>query len=127
LNNEEQNYDELTLPSRTFRVANGRVVGIIDEYDAMVQAIDKILQTERFVYPIYSENYGNDLEDLVGKDFEYIKVESERMLDEALKADERITDVFVDDVKKIDSNSMLITVSVQTIFGNVDISQEVRQ
>lgn len=118
-------FQEETLPTMTFKVADGRVIGVVDDYDAMVQAIDKIMRTERFVFPIYTEDYGNDLEDLVGADFEYIKVEAERMIDEALQADDRVTGVYVDEITKVASNSVQITGSVETIFGNVDFTKGV--
>lgn len=116
-------FNEITLPTKTFSIENGRINGFIDEYEAMVQAIDKIMKTERFVYPIYSENYGNDLPDLIGKNFDYIKVESERMIDDALQADDRVTGVYVDDVRKLDRESVLITGTVETVFGNVDFEK----
>ncbi|QHJ83324.1 MAG: hypothetical protein [Bacteriophage sp.] len=118
-------FQEETLPTMTFKVAEGRVIGVVDDYDAMVQAIDKIMRTERFVFPIYTEDYGNDLEDLVGADFEYIKVEAERMIDEALQADDRVTGVYVDDIYKLSDDSVQITGSVETIFGNVDFTKGV--
>lgn len=118
-------FQEETLPTMTFKVADGRVIGVVDDYDAMVQAIDKIMRTERFVFPIYTEDYGNDLEDLVGADFEYIKVESERMIDEALQADDRVTGVYVDEITQVANDSVQITGSVETIFGNVDFTKGV--
>lgn len=118
-------FSEETLPTTTFKISGGRVIGVVDDYDAMVQAIDKIMQTERFVFPIYSEDYGNDLEDLVGADFDYIKVEAERLIDEALSADDRVTGVYVDDIYKVSDDSVQITGSVETIFGNVDFEKGV--
>jgi hypothetical protein len=59
---------EVTAPSLTYRVINGRIVGMIDGQDAARQAIDKILRTERFVWPIYDDQYGNDLAELLGKE-----------------------------------------------------------
>ena len=46
------------MPSKTYRIdfQTGRISGTVDGRDAMVQAIRKILQTERFQYLIYSWN-----------------------------------------------------------------------
>ncbi|TPR48172.1 DUF2634 domain-containing protein [Apilactobacillus micheneri] len=118
-------YSEETLPSKTYKVKNGRILATIDDYEAMVQAIDKIMQTERFVYPIYDENYGHDLNDLISKDFEYIQVEAERMIEEALKADDRVEDVTVDSVEKTSQDSILISATVDTIFGQINIEKGV--
>lgn len=125
MDNEE--FTEETLTSRTYLIDGDRVNGIIDDYDAIKQAVDKILNTERFVFPIYSENYGSDLNDLIGQDFDYIKVEAERMLDEALRADDRVTGVYVDDVTKVNDDSVLIVGTVETMFGNIDFSKEVAE
>lgn len=125
MDNEE--FTEETLTSRTYSIDGDRVNGIIDDYDAIKQAVDKILNTERFVFPIYSENYGSDLNDLIGQDFDYIKVEAERMLDEALRADDRVTGVYVDDVTKVNDDSVLIVGTVETMFGNIDFSKEVAE
>ena len=78
-------------PTYTFKVANGRIRGMTDELDAMQQAVDKILKTERFVYQIYDEQYGNDLPELIGESINYSESEAERMVVEALGADDRIT------------------------------------
>jgi hypothetical protein len=44
-NEENQN------PTLTFQIANGRIRNKFDGLGAMVQAVDKILKTERFVFP----------------------------------------------------------------------------
>lgn len=121
----DNEFIEETLPSKTYEIGGGRVKGIIDDYDALKQAVNKILNTERFVFPIYSENYGTDLPDLIGEDFEYIRVEAERMLDEALRSDDRITGVYVDKITKVANDSVLLVGSVETMFGNIDFSKEV--
>lgn len=117
--------EEETLPSRTYRVQNGRIIAMTDGQAAMVQAVDKILRTERFVYPIYDDQYGNDLGELIGKGFDYAEVEVERMLTEALEADDRVTDVSVDEIEQIDSTTLKATGSCETIFGTIPIESEV--
>ncbi|MCL0330620.1 DUF2634 domain-containing protein [Apilactobacillus xinyiensis] len=122
--NIEGDVDEVTSPSLTYLVKDGRIIQMTDEHEAMVQAIDKILRTERFVYSIYSENYGNDIPDLVNKDIDYIKVEIERMVDEALLADDRVVSTTVEVVVQTSRDSVLIVGSAETIFGNVPIRKE---
>ncbi|WP_211089600.1 DUF2634 domain-containing protein [Levilactobacillus tujiorum] len=121
----DDDLEEETLPSRTYLVKNGRIQSMIDGREAMVQAIDKILRTERFVFPIYTEDYGNDFNELLGKDFDYAEVEVERMLEEAMYADDRVTDVRVDDVQKMNSTTLMVSGTVETIFGTVPIESEV--
>ncbi len=121
----DDDLEEETLPSCTYLVKNGRIQSMIDGREAMVQAIDKILRTERFVFPIYTEDYGNDFNELLGKEFDYAEVEVERMLEEAMYADDRVTDVRVDDVQKMNSTTLMVSGTVETIFGTVPIESEV--
>lgn len=119
---DESLYDEPTL---TFKVENGRIRGKVDEKQAMIQAVDKILQTERLVYPIYSDQYGNDLNDLIGKDMGYAKVEAERMIKEALVADDRVIEVDIDDVTEVSRDILEIKGTCVTVYGNINIDSEV--
>lgn len=112
-------------PTLTFKVENGRIRGKIDELSAMVQAVDKILRTERLVYSIYSEQYGNDLNDLIGKDIGYAKVEAERMIKEALLADDRVTDVEIDTIEQKNKDTLVVTGTCFTVFGKIAIDSEV--
>lgn len=59
-------------PTKTYKVDfdTGRVAGYVDETEAMKQAIFKILSTERFLYLIYSWNYGIELNAVVGKSYD---------------------------------------------------------
>ncbi|WEV41261.1 DUF2634 domain-containing protein [Lactobacillus sp. ESL0681] len=120
---EELEEDEPTL---TFQVKNGRIRSKFDELPAMVQAVDKILRTERFVYPIYSDQYGNDLPDLFGKSFSYACVEIQRMLEEALLDDDRITDLVIDSIQQQDSTTLFVKGTCTTIYGQVPIESEVK-
>ncbi|MEE6715776.1 DUF2634 domain-containing protein [Schleiferilactobacillus harbinensis] len=116
---------EVTAPSLTYRVINGRIVGMIDGQDAARQAIDKILRTERFVWHIYDDQYGNDLAELLGKEMPYVKAEVQRMLMEALKADDRVNDVRVDKIEQTGSDELSVFATVTTQFGLLNIESEV--
>lgn len=120
--------DDETLedePTLTFKVENGRIRGKVDELAAMIQAVDKILRTERLVYPIYSDQYGNDLNDLIGKDMAYAKVEVDRMVKEALLADDRVTDVQINEINQIDSDTLAVKGTCITVYGDINIDSEV--
>ena len=120
MDNEEEQ------PTTTFQVVHGRIRNKFSGHAAMMQAIEKILLTSRFVYPIYTDQYGNDLEDLIGKDIGYAKTEAERMIKEALLADTRVTDVTIAKIEPIDSTSLLIEGSCVTNYGEVPIESEVQ-
>ena len=112
-------------PTLTFKIENGRIRGKVDEKQAMAQAVNKILETERLIYPIYSDQYGNDLNDLIGKDMGYAKVEAERMIKEALLADDRVVEVDIDEVTEISRDTLEIKGTCVTVYGNIGIDSEV--
>lgn len=58
-----------------------------------MQAVIITLRTVRYRWYIYSHNFGHDLFTLLGKRREYVEIEMERMIKEALQQDERILDV----------------------------------
>ena len=117
--------EEQTLPSLTYRIVNGRVRGLIDDQDAMRQAVEKILRTERFVWPIYDDQYGNALLELIGKSMPYARNEVKRMLSDALKADDRVDEVTIDRMEQIDDNSLAVWLTVTTVSGELNVETEV--
>ena len=112
-------------PTYTFKVANGRIRGMTNELDAMQQAVDKILKTERFVYQIYDEQYGNDLPELIGESINYAKSEAERMVVEALEADDRINNVEITKCEQSGSDSIVVEGYANTVYGRVGFESEV--
>ncbi len=116
---------EVQMPTRTYKISNGRVNGWIDDLEAMCQAVEKILLTERFEWVIYSDNYGIEIQDLIGNDFDLIQSEIERVVSEALLADERIESVDNFDLQQTDRSSLLFSFTVLTVFGEINMEQEV--
>ena len=96
-----------------------------DELDAMQQAVDKILKTERFVYQIYDEQYGNDLPELIGESINYAVSEAERMTVEALVADDRINSVEITRCEQSSSDSIIVEGFANTVYGRVGFESEV--
>ncbi len=113
--------------SRTYKIdfSAKRVGGYVDEIDAMKQAIMKILQSERFLYLIYSWNYGIEMRAIVGKSYQVIASEIKRILREALLEDRRITDVYDVSYKQIDKRTLSVEFTASTVFGEVNIETEV--
>lgn len=94
-------------------------MGKTDEIDAVKQAVYKILNTERYTYPIYSWNYGIELVDLFGQPIPWVYPELERRITEALVWDDRInsvTDFEFENVK----NEVHASFTVNTIFGSYE-------
>lgn len=110
--------------TKTYKLFDDKIQGFTDELDALQQAIYKVLSTEKYEHPIYSFNYGIELDNLIGKDPAYVKIELMRRIKECLLQDERITNVnsfqFI-----INGDEMLCTFDVTSIYGTTSITKEV--
>jgi len=116
--------EEIVETSRTYKITGNRIQGYTDDLDALKQAIYKVLNTERYEYPIYSFNYGIELENLLGKDPVYVQIELKRRIRECLLRDDRITEV--DNFKfEVNGDEIKCTFDVHSIFGNLTASREV--
>ena len=127
VNDDLQNdfeYEE--LPTRTFKynIADQVITGHTDELEAMKQAIYLILNIERYENLIYSWNYGVELQDLFGKEMNYVLPELKRRITEALLQDTRITNV-TDFNFETNKGKVHITFKVVTIFGEVQTEKVV--
>ena len=105
-------------PSRTWIIdRNTMQVGYMDEgLEAVRQAVEIALNVDRFRWQIYNTNFGNELNDLIGDDADYIMSEFPRMVDDALSVDDRVIDTS-DYVFNIDGDSMTVSFTVNTVFG----------
>ena len=108
-------------PSKTWIIdRNTMQVSRMDKgLEAVRQAVEIALNVERYKWTIYSANYGSELNDLVGEDEAYIIAEIPRLVEGALSTDSRV--VSVDDYvyKKTDTNSMTISFTVHTVYGDL--------
>lgn len=110
--------------TRTYKLSQTSIQGFTDGLKALEQAIYKVLNTEKYEYPIYSFYYGIELENLIGKDKNYVKTELKRRIRECLLRDERITEV--DDFQFKEAGDVLnCTFDVHSTYGNLTVSREV--
>ena len=98
--------------------ADGQINGFTDGLKAMKLAVFKILSTERYRYPIYSWNYGIELEDLFGQPIPYVYAELQRRITEALETDDRVISVTGFEFSHNDGD-VFATFDVETIFGTL--------
>lgn len=118
--------EELTeVPTRTYKVVNGRVAGFIDGQDAMRQAIEKVLLTERFAFDIYSDSYGVEYTDLIGEHIDLAKAEAERLITEAIIVDDRVLSIENFKIVEETKTSLTVNFEVLTVFGTLFISEGV--
>ena len=107
-------------PSRTWIIdRNTMQVGFMDEgLEAVRQSVEIALNVERFQWQIYNTNFGNELEELVGDDADYIQSELPRMVDDALSVDDRVIDT-TDYVFSVNGDSMTVSFTVNTVYGQL--------
>lgn len=120
-------FSEEVMPSKTWDIdfETGRVKGMIDEIDAVKQAIYCILRTERYEYLIHSRDYGIELNRLYGKDKRFVLPELQRYICEALYQDDRIVNISGFEFTNTKRNFGL-KFRVETVFGQtINIIDEV--
>lgn len=112
-------------PDKTYKMQETILRGKIEGKEAVRQAVYKILNTERYQYPVYSWDYGIELVDLYGEPFSYVCPELERRITEALTWETRIqsADNFTFEQKA--GGRILVTFTVHTVYGDIDTEQEV--
>ncbi len=123
LNDSLEIVDEVET-SRTYKILIGDSKGYIEGLGALKQAIYKVLSTERYEYPIYSFNYGIDIESLIGKDYDYVRIELKRRIEECLLEDERINSVNNFSFER-EEDVLKCTFEVESIYGNIILNKEV--
>lgn len=100
-----------------------QVVGMDSGLESVRQAVEIILNVERYRWQIYSNNFGVEFDELVGESEDYIRSEFPRMVADALRQDNRVTDVDSFVFTRTGSDSMTISFAVHCVYG--DIPEEV--
>ena len=110
--------------SKTYKLTETGIQGFVDGPEALKQAIYKMLNTEKYEYPIYSFFYGIELDHLIGKDAAYVKVELKRRIKECLLRDSRIESV--DNFAfAVNGDKIACTFDVTSIYGEISVTKEV--
>jgi len=122
-----QDFEIEEQPGKTYRMdLNGDSVrGFCDELEAVKQAVFRILNTERYQYVIYSENYGIETLDLYGEPITWVCPELERRITEALTADSRITGVTDFEYETSTKKVLHVSFIVHTVYGDISSEKEV--
>lgn len=115
----KENYNNFT-----YAMKEEHITGYLDNIEAVKQAVYKILNTEKFEYPIYSFYYGIELNKLIGKERPYVRAELQRMIKEALMQDDRIRAVS-DFSFSFTGDQCCCSFMVESVAGNITESVEV--
>lgn len=114
-------------PSLTYRLDlyNGRIVGKVNELEAVNQAIRKAIITPRFKCLIYDNQYGSEIEEaIISKDAttDYIEAVTEGFIRDALRPDTRILSVY-DFQFEFKEDKAYVFFRADTIFGKTEIEE----
>jgi hypothetical protein len=106
-----------------FKTKNGKMY-IVEGNEAIKIWIWKIFQTPRYRYLIYSWDYGNELEELIGKGSQsFIKSEAERLVKEAIWP---TLNGYVEDIKNLEidfkDDILIISFTAITPYGEARIN-----
>ena len=113
-------------PTKTFYVDPNthKISGTCDDYTAVKQAIEIMLNIERFKWQIYSPYFGMQWNGLIGQSPRYVASEIQRRLTDTFSVDARITGIS-DFSYTVDGDILTATVTVNTVYGNVNKTLEV--
>lgn len=115
------------LPSKTYAIDfDGEEVSDakIDGLDAIKQFVRKAIATARYRFQVYTNQYGCELEDIVGQDVPQALLNAEipRVITDALIYDARIKAVRNFDISR-SGDGLYISFTVDSIYGTA--TQEV--
>lgn len=119
--------DSEEQPSLTYRLDldAGRIVGKVDNLEAVNQAIQKAIITPRFKCLIYDHQYGSEIEDSIIRgdaSRDYIETAIEGFVKDALVPDSRVLNVY-DFSVTYQNDAAFISFKADTIFGTTEIKE----
>lgn len=101
-----------------------RIRGTADGLQAVTQAVEIMLTTERFYWQIYGPDFGMQWQDIIGQDPGYVSSELQRRILDAFSVDERI--LGIDNFSYTVKGDMLTaSMTVRTVFGDTNQTVEV--
>lgn len=116
--NQIENSDTTFIVDRETK----RVVKLAGGKEAFVQYIYMALQTERFKFPIFSNNYGMESKDLISKQTEYIEALLPKRIRDCLN-DKRVLGINrVDfDNSKNAEKEMSVSAYINSVYGETKV------
>ena len=113
-------------PSQTWYLDRntGRIRGRADGLEAVRQAVDIILNIQRFRGQIFLPSSGMDWKGLIGQDPGYVVAELQRRLWDALRMDDRILGL-EDFQYQMTGDTLTVSFTVKSVFGSLNKAMEV--
>ena len=96
---------------------------IVEGKEAIKVWIYKAIKTVRYQYPVYSWDYGCEINSLIGQNYTkgITKSESERYIKEAILINPYIKDVKIIDIN-FSKDILSVSIQVDTIYGEVNVN-----
>lgn len=123
----EVDFSEEETPNLTYRLdfETKRIVGMVDDEDALAQALNKILLTEVDEYLIYSYGYGREFDDLYGMNTRDVSNELPQRISDGVLKDERFQSVDVTDLEVVGKRSIHVHIVATTADGaEIEVEEE---
>lgn len=120
--------EEETKPPKEYGIdfQTGQLTGgIVEGKDAIKVWIWLALQTPRYRHYIYTWDYGNEFEDLIGQGYteEYTEAEAQRMTEDCLLVNENIQGI-TDFSISMAGDTLTISFTAETIYGDIDFNNQ---
>mgnify|MGYP002508888460 CR=1 FL=1 len=114
------------MPSRTYKLdlQQKRIIGYVDNLEAVAQAVHKLFLTERYAWEIYSQAYGVEFESFLGQSTDFVLAIFESRVRDAVAADDRIRGIKDFKVNKTDISTIVASCTVITTQGTFEIREE---
>lgn len=96
---------------------------VVEGKEAVKVWIYKALMTKRYVHDIYSWDYGQDLEELIGQGYDkgFIDSEVERRIKDCLSVNDKIESCTDFDIRLV-NDKLNVSFTANTVFGEVSIN-----
>lgn len=102
----------------------GRIRGTVTGWEAVRQAVEVILNVERFRWQIYRPYSGMQWDGLIGQDPGYVASELQRRIRDALLMDDRVRGIS-DFTYTVEGESLTASLTVNTVYGDTQTTVEV--
>lgn len=127
---DEENALDENIIYRTYRMdfQNKRIIGMVDGLDAAGQNMAKALQTRRYAYEIYDDQYGCDLMNKIGNvDLSpgYLEADIPAIISDTFLNMEEIVEVGDLQFEILSGDSVYVSFTAATIFGDTLVEGEI--
>lgn len=127
---DEQDELEESIIYRTYRMdfQNKRIIGMVDGMEAAGQNMFKALQTRRYAYEIYDDQYGSDVMNKIGNadlSPDYLESDIPEMISDAFQNMEEILEIDDLQFEILDADSIYASFAAATIFGSTMIEGDI--